>query len=87
MRQAYYNGNQRYYSLPNFNNLTTNDLKVKDYLENSGQKGVLENRFVDSKGEIARISVQVADIGSDSMPKLMADLQPKIDAIFDKRKL
>lgn len=83
-RQAYYNGSQRYYSLPNFNNLTTNDLKVKDYLENSGQKGVLENRFVDSKGEIARISVQVADIGSDSMPKLMADIQPKIDAIFDK---
>jgi|JI9StandDraft_2_1071091.scaffolds.fasta_scaffold01941_5 uncharacterized protein len=83
-RQAYYNGSQRYYSLPNFNNLTTNDLKVKDYLENSGQKGVLENRFVDSNGEIARISVQVADIGSDSMPKLMADIQPKIDAIFDK---
>lgn len=83
-RQAYYNGSQRYYSLPNFNNLTTNDLKVKDYLENSGQKGVLENRFVDLKGEIARISVQVADIGSDSMPKLMADIQPKIDAIFDK---
>jgi uncharacterized protein len=83
-RQAYYNGSPRYYSLPNFNNLTTNDLKVKDYLENSGQKGVLENRFVDSKGEIARISVQVADIGSDSMPKLMADIQPKIDSIFDK---
>ncbi len=83
-RQAYYNGSPRYYSLPNFNNLTTNDLKVKEYLENSGQKGVLENRFVDSKGEIARISVQVADIGSDSMPKLMADIQPKIDSIFDK---
>lgn len=83
-RQAYYNGSQRYYSLPNFNSLTTNDLKVKEYLENSGQKGVLENRFVDSKGEIARISVQVADIGSDSMPKLMADIQPKIDSIFDK---
>lgn len=84
-RQAYYNGSQRYYSLPNFNSLTTNDLKVKEYLENSGQKGVLENRFVDSKGEIARISVQVADIGSDSMPKLMADIQPKIDSIFDKK--
>ena len=83
-RQAYYNGNPRYYSLPDFNTLTSNDMKVKDYLENSGQKGVLENRFVDSKGEVARISVQVADIGSDSMPKLMADLQPKIDAIFDK---
>ncbi|MEZ5013947.1 MAG: MMPL family transporter [Chitinophagales bacterium] len=83
-RQAYYNGIPRYYSLPDFNSLTQNDLKVKDYLENSAQKGVLENRFVDSKGEIARISVHVADIGSDSMPKLLADIQPKIDAIFDK---
>lgn len=83
-RQAYYNGSPRYYALPDFNTLTSNDLKVIDYLENSGQKGVLENRFVDSKGEIARISVQVADIGSDSMPKLLADIQPKIDAIFDK---
>ena len=83
-RQAYYNGSPRYYTLPDFNTLTSNDLKVIDYLENSGQKGILENRFVDSKGEIARISVQVADIGSDSMPKLLADLQPKIDAIFDK---
>lgn len=83
-RQAYYNGSPRYYALPDFNTLTSNDMKVIDYLENSGQKGILENRFVDSKGEIARISVQVADIGSDSMPKLIADLQPKIDAIFDK---
>ena len=83
-RQAYYNGSPRYYSLPDFNSLTTNDLKVKDYLENSGQKGVLENRFVDSKGEIARISVHIADVGSDSMPKILASLQPKIDSIFPR---
>ncbi len=83
-RQAYFNGSPRYYALPDFNTLTSNDLKVKDYLDNSGQKGVLENRFVDSRGEIARISVHVADLGSDSMPKLLDDLQPKIDAIFDK---
>lgn len=83
-RQAYYNGSPRYYALPNMNALTSNDMKVKEYLENSGQKGVLENRFIGSNGEIARISVQVADIGSDSMPKLISDLQPKIDAIFDK---
>lgn len=83
-RQAYFNGSPRYYALPDFATLTSNDLKVKDYLENSGQKGVLENRFVDSKGEIARISVHVADLGSDSMPKFLAVLQPKIDSIFDK---
>ncbi len=83
-RQAYYNGNQRYYALPNLSMLTSNDLKVKDYLDNSSQKGVLENRFVDSEGKIARISVQVADIGSDSMPRLLASLTPKIDRIFDK---
>jgi len=83
-RQAYFNGSPRYYSLPDFNTLTSNDLKVKDYLQNSGQKGVLENRFVDSKGDIARISVHVADLGSDSMPKLLAELKPKIESIFEK---
>ncbi|MBC8045702.1 MAG: MMPL family transporter, partial [Fimbriimonadaceae bacterium] len=83
-RQAYYNGNERYYALPDMNNLTSNDGKVREYLENSEQKGVLQNRFVDRNGEIARITVQVADVGSDSMPKILADLQPKIDSIFDK---
>lgn len=82
-RQAYYNGSPRYYSLPDLNNLTSNDLRVKEYLENSAQKGVLENRFVDSKGEIARISLEVADVGSDSMPKLLAQVRPKIDEIFN----
>jgi len=84
-RQAYYNGSPRYYALPDMQTLTSNDMRVKEYLENSGQKGVLENRFIGSNGEIARISVQVADIGSDSMPGLLADLQPKIDSIFDKQ--
>ncbi len=83
-RQAYYNGSPRYYAVPDANALTSNDLKVKEYLENSGQKGLLENRFIGNNGEMARISVQVADVGSDSMPKLLADLQPKIDSIFDK---
>lgn len=83
-RQAYYNGIERYYDLPDAQNMTSNDANVKEYLENSEQKGVLQNRFVDKKGEVARITVQVADVGSDSMPKILTDLQPKIDSIFDK---
>lgn len=82
-RQAYYNGNERYYSLPDMNNMTGNDAKVKEYLENSEQRGILQNRFVDKNGEVARITVQIADVGSDSMPKIINNLQPKIDSIFD----
>lgn len=84
-RQAYYNGIERYYDLPDAAGMTSNDAKVKEYLENSEQKGVLQNRFVDKKGEVARITVQVADVGSDSMPKILENLQPKIDSIFDKK--
>lgn len=83
-RQAYYNGSERYYALPDMNNMTGNDAKVKEYLENSEQKGLLQNRFVDKNGEVARITVQIADVGSDSMPKILEQIQPEIDSIFDK---
>ena len=83
-RQAYYNGSTRYYSLPNFQRLTSNDRKVGDYLQNTGEAALTRNTFTDASGTKTRISLQVADIGSDSMPKLLAELRPRVDSIFDK---
>lgn len=84
-RQAYYNGSPRFYEMPSQQNLTSNDAKAANYLKNSRQPSLSENRFIDPTGTITRISVQMEDIGSDSMPKLIAELQPKIDSIFDPK--
>ena len=81
-RQAYYNGSPRFYELPTQNNLTSNDARAANFLQNSQQKSLSENRFIDPTGSITRITVQMEDIGSDSMPKLLSELQPKIDSIF-----
>ncbi|MFN3939173.1 MAG: efflux RND transporter permease subunit [Chitinophagales bacterium] len=81
-RQAYYNGNPRFYDLPDQSNLTSNDARAGNYLENTEQRSLSENRFVDQSGMITRVTLQMADIGSDSMPKVLAELQPKIDSIF-----
>jgi len=82
-RQAFYNGNLRYYSLPDFSRLTSNDRKVGDYLQNTGEAALSRNVFTDASGTKTRISLQIADVGSDSLPKLLADLRPKVDSIFN----
>lgn len=82
-RQAYYNGSPRFYELPTQSNLTSNDSRAAAFLKNSQQKSLSENRFIDPTGSITRITVQMEDIGSDSMPELIAELQPKIDSIFN----
>lgn len=84
-RQAYYNGSPRYYDLPSQENLTSNDARASTFLQNSQQKSLTENRFIDPTESITRVTVQMEDIGSDSMPKLLAELQPKIDSIFNKK--
>lgn len=83
-RQAYYNGSTRYYALPDFSRLTSNDRKVGDFLQNTGESNLTRNVFTDPSGTKTRISLQMADIGSDSMPKLIARLRPQVDSIFEK---
>jgi uncharacterized protein len=83
-RQAYYNGSTRYYALPDFSRLTSNDRKVGDFLQNTGESNLTRNVFTDPSGTKTRISLQMADIGSDSMPKLIAQLRPQVDSIFEK---
>lgn len=81
--QAYYNGNPNYYRLATGFELSQNPrlrsfLKRVDY--NVGKD--LSVKIMDSTQQVARVSVRMADIGSDSLPRLLAQLQPKIDSIF-----
>ena len=87
-RQAYFDGDSNSYSIP-----TETDLAfMAPYLQSSGNgsaasgsKGMsgLLNNFVDSNWQMARISVNMKDIGSARLPELLNKFQGKSNEIFD----
>jgi predicted RND superfamily exporter protein len=83
-RQSFYNGDSSKYSLPN--SIEKNfifDYIPKD-LQSSGS-GLLKS-FLDSAKQRTRISFQMADVGTNHMDLLMADILPQVDSIFDPAK-
>lgn len=77
-KQAYYNGNPKYYQLPT----SQEQAFLMPYLKNmEGQEGLL-NSLVDSTGRYARITTFMKDIGTKEMEKIEAELWPKIQEIF-----
>lgn len=78
-RQAYYNGNPAFYNLPN-----TQDFNfVMRYIQNDeGEVQVMQN-FMDTTMQQVRISLKVADIGSNKMDSLVHQvIEPKIKELF-----
>lgn len=58
----------------------------KQDIQSQGAFGKLLRTFVDTNLQYIRISVNVADIGSVAMPKLLDKVEQKADSIFDKDK-
>ncbi len=81
--QAFYNQNEAFYSLP-----TNRDMAfIRDYLS-EGNTEELSRHFVDSTGRYIRISLKIADIGSNKLDSLMNEvITPKIDSIFRESKM
>lgn len=78
IKQAYYNGNPKYYDLPSNQENTF----ILSYLKNGGVDGKLLSNFVDTTGQVARITTFMKDIGTDKMEKIEESLQTKIEKIF-----
>ena len=78
-KQAFYKGNEKMYSLPNNQEKNFILSYVPDL--GSGNKGIL-NAFVDSNFQTTRVSVQMANIGTNDINRILTDIQPKIDSIF-----
>ena len=81
--QGYNGGDPKFYIIPNV-------LEISDIIsylpkQEPGKKGLLKS-MIDSNYRYARISIQMADIGSEEMKVLNAKVQTKIDAIFPKEK-
>ena len=82
-KQAYYNGNPDYYSLPSAQEKNF----ILKYAKNTlgGGSGIF-NSFIDTTKSVARISARMKDIGTKQMRTLRDSIKPKIDGIFNPDK-
>lgn len=81
-RQAFYGGQDKFYSLPNRREKNFILSYLPKFGESNSQKTIL-NSFMDSTMQKARISVQMANIGTNRIKEIKEDLRPKIDAVFN----
>jgi predicted RND superfamily exporter protein len=78
--QGMHDGDERYFMVPNVIDISN----IVDYLPKQEYSKSLIKSMVDSNYQVARISVQMADIGSQKMKVLTKVVQTKIDSIFPK---
>lgn len=81
-KQAYTNGNPKYYQLPT----SQENLFISSYIKNSTSEVDLLKDFVDSTGQYARITTFMKDIGTDKMERIEENIQTKIDKVFPEEK-
>ena len=81
-KQAFYNGDSTYYSLPN----SQEQRVILSYLKNSSEGLGFGNRLMDSLKQEARISLRIADISTSKMDSIFDSLLPEINEIFDPEK-
>ncbi len=86
-KQAYYFGDTLSYAIPYENDLVfmgpylqTNKAASPD---SGGGFNKLMNSFMDSDKQVARISVNMKDVGSVQLPLLLADFEKKANKLFD----
>ncbi len=80
VRQAYYGGDPRRYGLPSPSDRNA----ILSYLSNQedGQSNFLSS-FVDSTGQVMRVSLKMADLGSIKMDSLINNvIEPSIEDVF-----
>ncbi|NQU84129.1 MAG: MMPL family transporter, partial [Mariniphaga sp.] len=77
-KQAFYNGKETYYRLPNN--------REKDFILSYVSKGEdnmdLLHSFIDSTQQITRVSIRMKDVGTKKMEGLYKNFSTKIDSIF-----
>lgn len=81
-KQAYYNGNPEYYKLPTSQEQSFILSYAKNATKNS--KNNLMKSYVDSTGQVARITTFMRDIGTGNMAKIEDKLWAKANKVFPK---
>jgi predicted RND superfamily exporter protein len=85
--QAYFNGDSNQYRIPTdpFEQAFIYGALLKNNSNQNKNVNVLA-AFLDSTKQVARISVNMKDIGSKELPLLIDSLRPQVDKIFDTAK-
>ena len=83
-KQAFYNGNPNYYSLPT----SQENSFIYPYLNksNNNNNSLLLSGYVDSTGQFGRITTYMKDIKTERMEKIEADLIESINKIFPEER-
>lgn len=79
--QSYKGGDSRFYILPG-----ATELKKLNEYSSSVTGGSAFNSFIDTSHRYARISVQMADVGSQEIKGLSASIKSRVDSIFSPDK-
>jgi len=79
-KQAFYRGNPKMYEMPNSQEKNF-ILSYVPQLGEKNKKSILDS-FVDSTFSKTRISIQMANIGTNDIERILSDLKPKVDSIF-----
>lgn len=84
-RQAFFDGDPSSYTLPNSYDLPAlaQYLSFKDTTAKKNSLSKLVGSFMDKNKQQARISVNMADIGSYRLPLLLDSIQQKADSLFN----
>lgn len=89
-RQAFYNGKESEYAMINknessfFNDYISNNSSNLD--KNNNAKDIAST-FIDSTESVARITLQIKDVGTYQMDSIVSTLQAKAEKIFNPDKL
>lgn len=88
-KQAFYDGDSANYSMPSEFDLPglAQYLNMKSGDSNGGSNNSftkLVSRFMDSAKQQARISVNMADVGTQQLPQVLNGIQKRADEIFPK---
>jgi hypothetical protein len=81
-KQAFYRGNPGMYSLPNNQEKNFILSYVPELTDKKTNKKTILDSFVDSTLSNTRISIQMANIGTNDIDRILNDLRPKVDSIF-----
>jgi len=78
-KQAFYNGSENYYSLPN----TREKNFILQYAATGEKNSELLHSFLDSTRQFTRISIRVKDVGVKRMEELYTSFYNDIDSVFN----
>ena len=79
--QGLNDGDPKRYIIPNVQELA----RLKSYSGTAKGNEKMFHSIIDSAKQTTRISIQVADIGSIKMKKLMDEIRPRLDSVFDPK--